>query len=70
MKLKFRIDIINPRHTHFTVFQNGGNCGSLCMENKAFDVFTTNLHASDIEFETIYNNQSQKDHLICQGRQT
>ena len=35
MLLKFRIDYISSKHTRFTVFQDHGNCGQLCMEKGA-----------------------------------
>ena len=35
MLLKFRIDSTGPKHTRFTVFQDHGNCGQLCMEKGA-----------------------------------
>ena len=43
MKLKLRIDKQNPEHTHFTVFCNGANCGTLCMRNDEFKSFTTGI---------------------------
>jgi hypothetical protein len=34
-----RIDSSNPAHTHFTVFANGANCGTLTMRPDEFDAF-------------------------------
>ena len=31
MKVTLKADEANARHTHFTVFVNGANCGRLCM---------------------------------------
>lgn len=39
MTIHLRIDNASERHTRFTVFVNGGNCGQLCMRNDEFDGF-------------------------------
>ena len=39
MKIKCRIDSKNVKHTRFTVFQDGGNCGQLTMDTAAAELF-------------------------------
>lgn len=34
MKIHVRFDESNKKHTHFTIYVNGQNCGQLCMETK------------------------------------
>jgi len=34
MKIHLRADKATGKHTTFTVFMNGGNCGQLCMTEK------------------------------------
>lgn len=36
LKYHFRVDKENNRHTHFTVFANGENCGQLVMTGEEF----------------------------------
>ena len=36
IKYHFRVDKENKRHTHFTVFANGVNCGQLVMTQDEF----------------------------------
>jgi hypothetical protein len=61
VKLKFRIDKLTPAHAYFTVFQDNGNCGQLCMNTRAFDILCINLRASDIEFDTEFYSQGKKE---------
>jgi hypothetical protein len=54
MKLTFRIDDTNTKHTRLTVFQDGGNCGKLCMDTHAAYGLITILEEADqswFEFE-------------------
>jgi len=39
MKIHLKINSSNPRHTRFTVFTNGANCGTLIMTNEEFKRF-------------------------------
>lgn len=39
MKITIRIDSTNDVHMRFTVFQDGGNCGQLCMNTKEGNMF-------------------------------
>ena len=39
MKIHLRVNSSNPRHTRFTVFMNGANCGTLVMTNEEFEKF-------------------------------
>jgi hypothetical protein len=39
MKIHLRVNSTNPRHTRFTVFMNGANCGTLVMTNEEFEKF-------------------------------
>ena len=41
--ITIRIDSINPKHIRFTIFQDGGNAGQLCMESDAGDLFIDSL---------------------------
>jgi hypothetical protein len=34
MRIHLRGDSVSPKHTRFTVFMNGANCGELCMDNE------------------------------------
>ena len=36
MKIRLRIDSSNKAHTRFTIFEDGANCGQLCMRTPAF----------------------------------
>ena len=54
MMLKFRIDSVSSKHTRFTVFQDHGNCGQLCMENDAANILMEVLsygHMVDLDGE-------------------
>jgi len=55
MKLKIRIKSVNEKHVRFDVFQDGGNCGHLCMETDPFNnflhVLATNDNYFNIEIE-------------------
>ena len=46
MDIKFRIDKTNPRHTTITVFQDGGNCGTLTMETYSVLILAHELEQS------------------------
>ena len=55
MKITFRIDDTNTRHTKLTVFQDGGNCGQLTMETYAVFGLIAILESVDkdwFEFKT------------------
>jgi hypothetical protein len=54
MKLKIRIDVNNPRHTHLTIFIDGANCGQLHMLSTEAFAFITTLQRGSKEglFET------------------
>ena len=36
MKIHLRIDSSNKQHTRFTIFEDGANCGQLCMNTPGF----------------------------------
>jgi hypothetical protein len=46
MKITIRIDSTNSEHTHFTIFQDGGNCGQLCMNTREASIFINRLYGS------------------------
>ena len=57
MILKFRIDYISSRHTRFTVFQDHGNCGQLCMEKGPAALLMevlSNGHMMDLDADFIF----------------
>lgn len=39
MRLHLREDSRNPKHTRLTLFINGANCGSLCLDTADADDF-------------------------------
>jgi len=41
--ITIRIDGVNIQHIRFTIFQDGGNAGQLCMESDAGDLFIDSL---------------------------
>lgn len=48
MRIRIRIDENNPRHTRFTVFVDGGNCGTLTMLSvEAFVFFNILQYGAD-----------------------
>ena len=56
MRLKLRIDSVNPTHTRVTVFQDGGQAGRLCLTTQAFAELSAvfllaDRHSDDFNFE-------------------
>lgn len=39
MRIHLRVEVEDPGHTTFTMFMNGGNCGTLTMRNDEFNEF-------------------------------
>ena len=60
MRIKCRIDSQNPGHTRFTVFQDGGNCGQLCMDTEAAELFFDILEAQSCLLIWAMCNGSEK----------
>ena len=56
MKLKFRIDEKSLIHARFTVFQDGGNCGSLTMNMTPFNILKSILIRESDESTRIGDN--------------
>ena len=46
-KITIRIDNVNTKHVRFTIFQDGANTGSLCMDREAGNNFVQALLNSD-----------------------
>lgn len=46
MRIRVRIDSENEQHIRFTIFQDGGNAGSLCMNTKEGNLFIDSLFNS------------------------
>ena len=51
--ITIRIDNVNPKHIRFTVFQDGGNAGQLCMDREAGSNFVQALLNSDVVHATL-----------------
>jgi hypothetical protein len=44
VRISIRIDSVNEQHMRFTIFQDGGNAGQLCMNTNAARIFFDTLH--------------------------
>ena len=44
MRISIRIDSVNEQHMRFTIFQDGGNAGQLCMDTNAARIFIDTLY--------------------------
>lgn len=57
MRIKIRIDSVNEQHMRFTVFQDGGNAGQLCMNTNEARIFIDCLERSNsFSVEVVNNN--------------
>lgn len=52
--ITIRIDSVNTKHVRFTIFQDGANTGSLCMDREAGNNFVQALLNSDNVHATLY----------------
>ena len=72
MRIHLRADAINPWHTVFTVFMNGGNCGQLTMTTVEAATFHDFIESECIrtmtEFEATGEWQRVKTHALETAR--
>lgn len=70
MKLHIRIDDCNLRHTRFTAFVNGANCGTLTLCNDEFTKLLTWLRLGKRENEFVvtgYDFARRPDIVLGKG---
>jgi hypothetical protein len=67
MKTHLRADSANGKHTRFTVFMNGGNCGQLCMTEEEAIYFHEIITRTDylIEGDEIKTSGKWFKECVC-----
>ncbi len=53
LNLHLRIDVSNEVHTRFTIFEDGANCGEICMSSFGFYQFCDMLFNGQVPFDDL-----------------